>query len=421
MAGVEVTPGNGAPPPPGPSIVINTPTSGQTVSGTVAITTTATASGGATIKSVQVLLDGQPLGPLLTSPPYSYSWDSTQVANGAHSIGANVIDSNGAAGTATAVPITVSNAPPSFTATITTPKEGHTVSGTIPVTATVHRARTRSRPCSCISNGLPFGSALTTAPYTLTWDTKTALNGFNTLTAVATDSTNAKVTSAPVSVNVSNISVCFNTDVNVTATGKSSATTSSFSTGMTGELLLAFVGSDGPSAGGQTASVTGAGLTWSLVKRANTQAGDAEVWQATAASVLSGVSVSASQSKTGYHMFLNVIAIQGTAGVGASVIGSAPTGEPSVSLTTTQPQSLVYGVGNDWDQAVSRTVGPNQVIDSQFADTSTGDTYWTQNTTGQSGAAGSVVTLNDTAPTTDRWNMVAVEVLAANTSNYVPS
>jgi hypothetical protein len=136
---------------------------------------------------------------------------------------------------------------------------------------------------------------------------------------------------------------------------------------------------------------------------------------------LTGVTVTASQSKTGYRMFLNVLAIQGTAGVGASVAGSASTGAPSVSLTTTQPQSLVFGVGNDWDQAVSRTVGPNQSIDSQFADTATGDTYWTQNTTGQSGAAGSVVVLNDTAPTTDRWNMVAVEVLAANASNYLAS
>jgi hypothetical protein len=420
LAGAEVTPGTGAPPPSGPSIVINTPTSGQTVSGTVSVTTTATANGGATVKSVQLLLDGQPLGAALTTPPFSYSWDSTKVTNGAHSIGANVTDSNGAVGTAVVVPITVTNAAPTFTVSITSPKEGHTVAGTIPITATA----TSTNPITKVQlylDGLAFGSALTTAPYSATWDTTTAMNGFHTLTAVATDSSNATATSAPVSVNVSNLSVCFNTDVNVTATGKGPVTTASFHTGMTGELLLAFVGSDGPASGGQTATVSGAGLTWTLVKRANTAAGDSEVWQATATSILTGVTVTASQSKTGYRMFLNVLAIQGTAGVGTSVAGSAATGAPSVSLTTTQPQSLIFGVGNDWDRAVSRTVGPNQAIDSQYADTTSGDTYWTQNTTGQSGAAGSVVVLNDTAPTTDRWNMVAVEVLAGATSNYLTS
>ena len=33
--------------------------------------------------------------------------------------------------------------------------------------------------------------------------------------------------------------------------------------------------------------MTGAGLTWTLVSRANASAGDAEIWQATAAGLLS--------------------------------------------------------------------------------------------------------------------------------------
>ncbi len=91
-----------------------------------------------------------------------------------------------------------------------------------------------------------------------------------------------------------------------------------------------------------------------------------------------------------------------------------------MSLTTTQPQSLIFGVGNDWDAATARTPGSNQILLQQLVDTSTGDTYWTQQLTLQTGAAGSLVSLSDTAPTTDRWNFVSVEVLAANTANYQP-
>lgn len=44
-----------------------------------------------------------------------------------------------------------------------------------------------------------------------------------------------------------------------------------------------------------------------------------------------------------------------------------------------------------------------------------GDDLWVQKTTTPAGASGTAVTANDTAPTTDRWNLVAVEVLAATT------
>ena len=48
------------------------------------------------------------------------------------------------------------------------------------------------------------------------------------------------------------------------------------------QLILAFISSDGPSGAGTESikSVTGAGLTWTLRRRTNTQAGTAEIWQA---------------------------------------------------------------------------------------------------------------------------------------------
>jgi hypothetical protein len=65
-----------------------------------------------------------------------------------------------------------------------------------------------------------------------------------------------------------------------------------------------------------------------------------------------------------------------------------------------------------WDNAIARTVGINRILDNQWLDTSTGDTYWVQNETFPPIVpVGAVVTLDDTAPTSDRWNFVAVEIL----------
>ncbi|MGZ7012099.1 MAG: hypothetical protein ACXVLK_03165 [Acidimicrobiales bacterium] len=95
---------------------------------------------------------------------------------------------------------------------------------------------------------------------------------------------------------------------------------------------------------------------------------------------------------------------QATSGIGAVQTANAATGAPSVSLTTTRAGSLVFGVGNDWDNAVARTVGTGQTITSQFVDTSVGDWLWVPRTSPPPVAAGSLVTINDTAPTSDRWN-----------------
>ena len=41
-----------------------------------------------------------------------------------------------------------------------------------------------------------------------------------------------------------------------------------------------------------------------------------------------------------------------------------------------------------------------------------GDTFWVQRTTNPVGATGTVVTINDTAPTADRYNLTLCEILA---------
>ena len=58
-------------------------------------------------------------------------------------------------------------------------------------------------------------------------------------------------------------------------------------------------------------TVSGAGLTWSLVQRANLEAGDAEIWAATAPGPLSKQTVQATATDGGYHGTLTVAAISG--------------------------------------------------------------------------------------------------------------
>jgi hypothetical protein len=53
-------------------------------------------------------------------------------------------------------------------------------------------------------DGANLGPDLTSAPYTISWDTTTATNGSHTLTAIAKDTSGNTQTSTPVTVTVSN-------------------------------------------------------------------------------------------------------------------------------------------------------------------------------------------------------------------------
>src|SRR6185295_14398555 len=69
-------------------------------------------------------------------------------------------------------------------------------------------------------------------------------------------------------------------------------------------------------------------------------------------------------------------------------------------------------VGTDYDNPIARTLGTGQTIVHQYLAT-IGDTYWVQRRTIATPLAGTSVTINDTAPTTDRYNLSICEILAA--------
>ncbi len=196
--------------------------------------------------------------------------------------------------------------------------------------------------------------------------------------------------------------------------------TASFSTNAGNELLLAFIAGDYISGTSTTVTgVTGAGLTWALVKRTNVQSGTSEIWRAFAPTSLSGVTVTAtlSQSVVSSITVMSFSGADGTGSNGSGAIGAtatanATTGAPSASLVTTRSNSLVLGVGNDFDNAVARTAGPGQSLVFQVL-TTTGDTYWVQRQNTTTPVSGTTVAINDTAPTGDRYNLSLVEVLPA--------
>jgi fibronectin type 3 domain-containing protein len=202
-----------------------------------------------------------------------------------------------------------------------------------------------------------------------------------------------------------------------------SITSPTFSTHAANEVLIAFLTSDGPNkaAGESFSSVTGGGLTWSLRARANGQPGTAEIWQAVAPQILTNVSVTAMRASGSYGGAITVVAFSGadTSRTGATSSGNAGTGAPGVSLTTTVGGSWVWGVGNDWSTATARTPGSNQTVVDQYL-APAGDTYWVQSQNAVTANTGTAVTINDTAPTSDMWDLAAIEVVPQGSTGTTP-
>jgi len=91
---------------PPPTVTLTAPASGATVSSTVPLTATASASStyGLTVTSVEFLIDGMAVG-TVTSSPYTFMWNSTTVTKGSHSLTAKVTDSAGGTATTPAIMI----------------------------------------------------------------------------------------------------------------------------------------------------------------------------------------------------------------------------------------------------------------------------------------------------------------------------
>ncbi len=89
-----------------PTVALSAPTGGN-VSGSLAVTATATDNLG--VVGVQFKLDGANLGSEVTGAPYTTTWNSTATANGAHALTAVARDAAGNQRTSASVTVNVSN------------------------------------------------------------------------------------------------------------------------------------------------------------------------------------------------------------------------------------------------------------------------------------------------------------------------
>src|SRR2546425_565089 len=185
-----------------PTVAITAPPAGASVAGTIAVAASATDNVG--VVGVQFRLDGANLGGEATVAPYSVSWNTTTALNGTHILTAVARDAAGNSTASAGVSVTVVNGdatPPLVS--ITSPLNGATVSSVVTISAMASDNVGVVGVPLTLHGALPIAEA-TVAPYTVSWNTTTALNGTHTLTAVARDAAGHSTPSAGVSVTVNN-------------------------------------------------------------------------------------------------------------------------------------------------------------------------------------------------------------------------
>ena len=183
-------------------VAITAPVAASTVSGAVNITANAADNVGVASVKFQVRV-GTTTTDISTdtSAPFSASWNSGSVANGAATLLAVATDAAGNATTSPGIAVTVNNVPDVTppTVNITAPTAGD-VTGTVTVTA----AATDNVGISQVEffAGATSIGVATTAPYQVQWNTSALPNGIVQLTAVARDGAGNQTTSAAVAMNV---------------------------------------------------------------------------------------------------------------------------------------------------------------------------------------------------------------------------
>jgi carbon monoxide dehydrogenase subunit G len=183
-----------------PTASVAAPSSGSTVSNSVSVDVVATDT--VTITNVQWYLDGSLQGSSANPTP-TFSWNTTNCANGSHTLQAKAYDAAGSMGVSALVSVTVSNAditPP--TATITGPADGSTVSGSVSINVS-GTDNVGVAEVEWYLDGV-FQASSPTASASFSWDTTSAPNGSHTLLAKAYDAAGNVGSSAAVSVTVNN-------------------------------------------------------------------------------------------------------------------------------------------------------------------------------------------------------------------------
>ena len=324
--------GGSGPGPTGtpPTISITSPSSGATVSGTVAVTTSVSSN----TTSVQFTVDGNNSGAAVTSAPFSFSLNTTALSNGSHALAAVASNSASQTATSASVRITVNNSSaPSIS--ITSPASGATVSGTVAVSTSVSSNTTSVQ---FKVDGANSGAAVTTAPFGFSLNTITLSNGSHSLSAVATNSASQTATSATVTITVNNSSA---PSISITspASGATVSGTVAVSTSVSSNTTSVQFKVDGANSG---AAVTSAPFGFSL--NTTTLSNGSHSLSAVATNSASQTATSATVTVTVNNSSAPSISITSPAS-GATVSGTVAV-STSVSSNTTSVQFKVDGANS---------------------------------------------------------------------------
>ena len=167
------------------------PADGATVNGNVTVGMSASGASGFS-NTFTLSLDGtQIFSNTTSSTTQSFTWNSTTVPDGVHTLGLTVRDANGATATATRN-VTVNNNAPPGTLQVTFPNvtPGQSVQGTLPVQIAVANTRGSNNRFTVLLDGVQqtvIASNATTV--TWNWDTTTAANGSRTISVSVQDAT----------------------------------------------------------------------------------------------------------------------------------------------------------------------------------------------------------------------------------------
>jgi hypothetical protein len=183
-----------------PTVTITAPAAGN-VSGIVTITANAADNVGVT--GVQFLLNGSNLGTEDVVAPFSTSWNTTALTNGTYTLTARARDAAGNTTTSSNVVVTVTNADTQAPAVNLTAPAAGTISEIVTVSATASD-NVGVAGVQFLFNGINLGAEDISAPYSISWNTRTGPNGTYTLTARARDAAGNTVTSSSVVVTVTN-------------------------------------------------------------------------------------------------------------------------------------------------------------------------------------------------------------------------
>ncbi len=213
-------------------VTITSPKSGGVVEGAMPISLTMKSG----VSWANVYIDGV----YLASTPNSIVWTSTSSANGKHKIGARAYNASGSLlgsssitvkvknignPTPTVDPTPVATPTPGGQVTISSPKSGATVSGTVSI------AVKYVAPVSWLNFYIDGTWVASSPPYTYAWNSKGVANGQHAIAINGYNSSNALVATTAMNVNVKNSSGATPTPAPTgSATPQPSATPSSSAT-----------------------------------------------------------------------------------------------------------------------------------------------------------------------------------------------